>query len=126
MTDASRYGVGIAMPLTMGSTDLVQVEDADLLADAVRMTLAIHKGELGYDTTKGCRLRELKHRHFPPTEASSVARTLAGEVLAREEQAIQPISAVAEQDGSTLRISISYRETRYRGTDGPRTATLEV
>jgi len=123
---SDRHGFGIAVPLTVGSTDLILVRGNDLLASAVLMSLSIHRGELRYDTTKGSRLRELKHRHFPGTTGDAVATSLVSEVLTREEPAIQVSPAEVDRDKDEFKVLVSYTEKSYDGADSRRTVTLEV
>lgn len=122
----NRYGVGIAIPMQVGSTDLILIEGPDLLSAGVLMSLAIRQGELEYDTTKGSRVDELKHRHFPGTQGDAVATHLSNQVLYREDPDVVPGRATTEREGKTMRVSISFRERRYTGTDTARNVTLEV
>ena len=133
MTD-SRFGKGFAHPFTMGSTDAVLVEGSDLVASDLMMTIGINRGELRYDPTKGTRLRELKHKHFPATnagvsnpQADAIAQRLVGEVVSAEEPRVRlgRIQTEKTSDGK-LRILAPYTEQGYDGTTGARTVALEV
>ena len=126
MTD-TRYGKGLAHPFSMGSTDAVLVEGSDLVAADLMMAIGINRGELRYDPSKGTRLRDLKHAHFPKVQADAVAQRLVGEVIAVEEPRVRlgRIQTEKTTDGK-LRILAPYTERGYDGTTGARTVTLEV
>ena len=123
----TRYGKGLAHPFSMGSTDAILVEGSDLIAADLMMAIGINRGELRYDPTKGTRLRDLKHAHFPKAQADAVAQRLVGEVLAVEEPRVRIGRIETEKlSNGRLRILAPYTEQGYDGTTGARTVTLEV
>lgn len=121
-----RYGTGLAMPVQMGSDGLNTVSGLDLLAQAVKMTVSIHRGELRYDPTKGTRLRQMKHTPIQGAQQAPLATHLIGEVIAREEPRVRMGRCLAEFDGAELRILVPWTERGYDGTGAPQVTELEV
>ena len=121
-----RYGEGLAVPVQMGSQGLITVRGLDLLATDVRMTVAIHRGELRYDATKGTRLRQMKHSKVSEYQLGALATHLVGEVIAREERRVRLGRCSAAFDGAELRILVPWTERGYDGTGAPQVTELEV